>query len=433
MVGVVGFVLSRFLGGSSPQPVAETPTQEEEAGVGRQVVPGEEVVLQYWGLWEPEEVMSDILADFERQNPGVRVDYVQQSSRDYRERLQTAIAAGQGPDVFRFHASWTPMLRAELAPIPSSVISGSEFGETFYPVASQQLQSGGQVVGVPLMYEGLALIYNTEIFQTANLDPPSTWAELQTVARQLTIRTSGGGIERAGAALGNTSNVEHFSDILALLMLQNNADFANPNSPEARDALRFYTNFATGSNPVWGSDLPMSSVAFAREDVAMIFAPSWRILEILTMNPDVPIGVAPVPQLSDERIAWASYWAEGVSARSQHQELAAELVGFLAEPEVLRQFYDAASQVRYFGEIYPRQDMADELADDPLVGAYLQDAPYAQSWYLNSYTHDNGLNDQIIKYYEDAVNAIVGGSRPDDVLTTLDQGTQQVLRQYVAD
>ena len=50
---------------------------------------------------------------------------------------------------------------------------------------------------------------------------------------------------------------------------------------------------------------------------------------------------------------------------------------------------------------------------------------------MSSFTHDNGINDQIIKYYEDAVTAIaVDGKKATSVQTTLDAGVSQVLRQY---
>src|SRR5690606_40319838 len=106
----------------------------------------------------------------------------------------------------------------------------------------------------------------------SDLTPPTTWAELRTLASQLTVR-SGNQIQRGGLAIGNASNVEHYGDIIGLLMLQNGADPAVPTSPEARDALLFYTNFAK-VDQVWDENLPSSPVAFARGDAAMMFAPS---------------------------------------------------------------------------------------------------------------------------------------------------------------
>lgn len=445
---VVVFVLSRFLGGSSSSPTSGGSSGSTTAGQsGGSTNPadgsgstgstdsnqaaqpvGEPVVLEYWGLWEPNEVMDAVLRDFESKNPGVTVSYVQQNHRDYRVRLQTAIASRSGPDVFRFHGSWVPMLTQELAPVPSSVLTSSDFESAFYPVAAQQLSYNGQFVGVPTMYDGLVLYYNKDIFATAGVSPPKTWAELRTIANTLTIKT-GGEIERGGMAIGTANNVEHFADILALLMVQNGADLNKPSSAEARDALLFYTNFAT-KDGVWNSSMPSSTVAFARGDVAMMLAPSWRGLEVSAINPDLSYGTVPVPQLSEQRIAWATYWAEGVNTFGENQQQAWNLVKHLSSSAGQQMLYASQSQARAFGTPYARIDLADSLADHPVLSSVLEDAPYATGWYMSSYTHDAGINDQIIKYYEDAINGVLAGESITDVLTTASQGVSQVLQQY---
>lgn len=440
IVGVIGFILSRFLGGGSATPITSTPTTPNQPAAsvapntntsqaGRTSVPSTQTTLTYWGLWEPNEVLATVFQDFEAANPGVKVNYVKQSHKDFRDRLQNGIASTNGPDVFRYHASWVPMLANELAPMPSSVMSATEYQQTFYPVTTKQLQVNGQIVGIPLMYDGLALYYNQEIFKTAGVQPPTTWAELRTLASQLTVRSSAGKIERGGLAIGTTSNVEHFSDILGLLMLQNGADLTKPTSSEARDALTFYTNFAK-TDKVWDSTLPASTVAFARGEVAMMFAPSWRAHEVKALNPSLQFGITSLPKLGSSKTSWASYWAEGVNNKSKNKDVAWKLLEYMSSKDVMKKMYSEQSKVRAFGEPYSRVDLASELASDPLVSPYLKDAPNADSWYLNSATHDNGINDQIIKYYEDAINAVVAGKAPDEALTTVDQGTSQVLRQY---
>ncbi|MFH1967586.1 MAG: extracellular solute-binding protein [Patescibacteria group bacterium] len=435
LLAIIIFVASKLMGGSAPSSGlapggqgtnGDTTSQAQPAG--RVEVPTDQATLEYWGLWETEDGMSSILADFERENPGIKVTYTKQSNRDYRERLQTALASGNGPDLFRFHASWSPMLQTELAPMPSSVFSATQFKETFYPVASAQLTMNGQIYGVPLMYDGLVLYYNREIFETAGVEPPATWAELRTLAKKLTVKSSDG-IERGGLAIGNASNVDHFSDILAVLMLQNGADLSNPNSPETRDALLFYTNFIK-SDGVWSEQLPTSTVAFARGEVAMMFAPSWRAFEIQSINPELDFATTTLPQLSKTRIAWANYWVEGVSSVSKHQSQAWKLLKYLSSDNSLQKMYSVQSQTRTFGEPYSAVSLADTLIDQPVLISVLADAPYAKGWYLSSSTGDNGINDQLINYYKDAVNAILAGKSSSDVLTTLEQGTSQVLRQY---
>lgn len=420
------FLVTRVFGNRNEPTV--TPSQ---TGAAQNAAPSKQVTLNYWGLWETSEVLEDVLEDFETTNPGVKVNYIKQSHKDYRERLQTAVASGNGPDLFRFHASWTPMLSSELAPLPQSVMSASDFKSTFYPVAADQLQIDGQIVGIPLMYDGLALYYNKEILRIAGEEPPRTWAQLRTLATKLTIRSSSK-IERAGLAAGNSTNVEHFSDIIGLLLLQNGADPSDPTSTEARDALLFYTNFIN-KDDVWDGSLPSSTVAFARGDVAMMLAPSWRAHEVKAINPSLEFGITSSPQLADEKLSWASYWAEGVSSKSQNKDEAWQLLKFLSSADVQKKLYSSQSQIRSFGEIYSRVDLADELADDELVSAFLSDAPSAQGWYISSFTHDSGLNDLLIKYYEDAITAVLAGKQITDVQETLDQGTRQILRQYGAD
>lgn len=436
ILGVVGFFLFNSSNSSSSSSTSSTTKTGGEAATGAAAKPAKQTTLIYWGLWEPTEVMEQVIAEFESAHPEYKIDYRKQSHKDYRERLQTAIASGNGPDLFRFHASWVPMLQDELTSVPTNVISPSDFQKNYYPVAKEQLTLDNKIVGVPLMYDGLSLYYNKEMLQAANVEPPKTWAELKALADSLTVPSNKaergrGTLQRAGLAIGNATNVEHFSDIFGLLVLQNGGDLAEPNSTEVRDALLFYTNFVK-EDKVWSDAMPSSTVAFARGDVAMMFAPSWRALDIKAMNPDLDFGVAPLPQLSDERLTWASYWAEGVNAKSKNQAGAWTFLQFLSQAENLEKFYSAASQARAFGEPFPRTDMASALSTDPILGALLSDAPAAKSWYLNSFTHDNGLNDQLIKYYGDAINATLDGTTIEEVLEKLDAGVTQVLRQYNA-
>lgn len=425
---VILFIIMRLLGGRK-QSQSVSPSTTSDTSGQQTVSPSKQVTLTYWGLWEDEDVITPVLKEFEQSNPGVLVNYVKQSYKDYRERLQTAISSGRGPDVFRFHASWTPMLANELAPIPTSVMSASQFKSEFYPIASEQLQLNGQYVGIPLMYDGLMLYYNKEALATANAQPPQTWSELRELAVKLTIRSSDG-IERAGLAIGNASNVDHFSDIIGLLLYQNGADLSDPTSKEALEALIFYSNFEK-TDKVWSSELPPSTIAFARGDVAMMFAPSWRVHEITKLNPSLNFATAPVPKLGSQDITWASYWAEGVNVQSENSEEAWSLLKFLSSSETMQKLYSQESQTRAFGEPFSKPALA-TTATSPYLEALYTDAPNAKSWYLNSLTHDNGINDLMINYYADAINSLLSGEDSETVGTTLRSGVSQILRQYTS-
>jgi len=387
-----------------------------------------EITLTYWGLWEPDQVLSQVIAAYQKDHPHIKINYVFQSPRDYRERLASAFAQGKGPDIFRFHATWVPMFKNDLSPLPAKVMDAATFEATFYPVARQDLRLGTSYVGIPLEIDTLGLFVNEEIFEAASKTPPTTWDELRKTAIDLTV-TSNGKIQVAGVALGRTENVDHWPDILALMMLQNGADLSRPQGNLAEDALTFFTLFPKVDG-VWDQTLPPSTIAFANGKLAMYFGPSWEVFEIKKINPKLRFRVLPVPQLEGTNIAWASYWAEGVSKKSAHQEEAWEFLKYLSQKETLQKLYQSASQIRAFGEPYARTDMANLLLGDDLVGAFIKQAPIARSWYLCSRTFDNGLNDKMIKYFGDAVNAVNAGKSAKEALETTAAGVAQVFSQY---
>lgn len=398
----------------------------------RGILSNKEVTLTYWGLWEPVGVMETVIAEYQKDHPKIKINYSQESPQDYRERLQSAFARGEGPDIFRFHNTWLSMLRNELAALPAGMLKE----EDYYPVVTGNLKIGDRFYGVPLMIDTLALFINDDIFRAAGKTPPATWEEFQKVALELTVRDERGRIQTAGAALGTAGNIDHWSDILGLMMLQNGVDMKKVDATigiDGRnlgvDALTFYTLFSRVYK-IWDETLPPSTLSFAGGKLAMYFGPSWRILNIKEANPDLNFRVLPVPQLPGANITWASFWAEGIWEKSENKQEAIEFLQYLSSKEVLEKLYQAQSLLRLFGEFYPRVEMAGLLSTNPLLAPFLSQAPQAQSWYLCSRTYDNGINDRIIKYFEDAVNSVNQGTSPKNALSTAAQGVNQLLSQY---
>lgn len=390
-----------------------------------------ETTITYWGLWENDATVQGVIADFQAAHPKIKVTYVKQSPRQYRERLQNAISRGQGPDVFRFHNTWIPMLRNDLSSAPESVMSVSEFSSAFYPVASADLVGGQSIYGMPVMIDGLGLYYNEDLFAAAGVAAPTTWEELLNIVPKLTVRNETT-ILTSAIALGTTGNVEHFSDIVGLMMMQNGARLSAPTGAQAEEALVFYRKFANPADPVftWSDAMDNSVYAFASGKVAMILAPSWRVFDIKQINPALRFRVVAVPQLPGNTVTWATYWAEGVSSKSKFQQEAWEFVKYLTSREATTKLYLEAAKTRLFGEPYARVELGSTLLDDPYVGAYIKQAQTAKSFPLASRTFDNGINDKLIKYMEDAINTLGQGTAPTAALETAANGFRQVLGSY---
>lgn len=394
---------------------------------------GGPVTLTYWGLWEPEAVYNQVIADYQRSHPNVTIKYQKQSPISYRDRLTGAIASESGPDIIRIHNSWLPMLKNSLAAAPESTYSFSAFKNTFYPVHSQDLIFQNKVYALPLEIDTLGLYINEDIFRNGGAEIPTDWDEFLAAARKLTVRDSSGRIKTAGAAMGTASNVDHWPEILALMMLQAGVDLnTQVDSDDAAQALGFYSAFATGEK-IWDETLDNSTLAFANGQLAMYFGPSWRFFDIQAVSPDLNFRVLPVPQLTGgSPVNYASYWAEAVSKKSRNPAVAWDFLKYLSSKEVLTKIYSAQSQLRSFGEPYPRKDMAPLLTPDSPVGLFVAAVPTAQSWYLASATADGdtGINSRLNNYFADAINSMLRGSDARSVLATVQQGISQVLEQY---
>ncbi len=394
--------------------------------------------LTYWGLWEDAPVFGALIGEFQKTHSNIKINYTKQSPQQYRERLQAALARGEGPDLFRFHNTWVPMFTNDLSPMPVSIYSAAQFDQTFYPVAKSDLKIGSNYYGIPLEIDGLVVLYNDDILKAANVTAPANWEDFRNAALKLTVKDTNGRIQTGGVALGSADNIEHFSDILALMMLQNGTNLKDPLGPCvdpsttscATDSLLFYRKFAEIPNNTWDDTLDNSIVAFAGSKVAFIFAPTWEILTIKQINPNINLKVAPMPQLPGVTVNWGSYWVEGVSKRSKNQAAAWEFLKFLSSKESLTKLYTEEAKGRFFGEPYSRVDLASSLSSDPYLGPLIQEAPTMKSFSLASDTKDNGIDDEMIKYLLDAVNSLKQGGSPQSALDTASKGFKQVLTKY---
>jgi len=393
---------------------------------------GGTVTLKYWGLWESSKTMQGIISDFERENPNIKVEYARQDIKQYRERLLTRINNGTGPDIFRFHNTWYPMLSGVLLPLPSDVISKSDFSKNFYPVVQKDLVKNGAIYGIPLEVDTLSLFINTQLLSSAGLNPPTNWVDFINDARIMTTKDENGKIKVAGAGLGTYDNITHASDIVSMLFLQNTVDPNNLQASSARgaDALSFYSSFATDANNVWDNTLDPSILAFSKGNLAMYFGYSWDYFNIKLQSPNLTFEIVPVPQLPDRSVAMASYWVEGASVKSTHQKEAFLFLKYLSRKDVVEKLYADEAKERPFGEPYARIDLADTLKQNQNVYTFVSQAPYASSSFFADSTFDNGLNQQSNTYLGNAVNSMLNGSSPQSAFDTLSQGVLQVLHKY---
>jgi len=396
-----------------------------------------EVTLSYWGIREDEEIIS-VISDFEKENPNIKVIYSKQDPTDYREKLSTRIENGTGPDIFKFHNSWFPLLANELLPLPQEVIDKKQFMDSFYEVSQRDLIRSGAIYGIPSEVDTLALFINTKIFSDASselgttIEPPSTWQDFIDSSVSLTKKDESGKIVIAGAALGTFENITNAPDIISLLFAQNGVDFDNLEAYEDKiaDALTFYTNFSLIETNVWDSTLEPSINEFSQGKLAMFFGYARDYFEIKKKNPDLAFKIVAVPQLlasSNRNIA--SYWVGGVSAKSKNQKEALLFMKYLAKKETAQKLFEEQSKARSIGMPPGNKNIAQELRNTG-INVFVDQANTAVSSAFVDGLPPNGLNDILNNILKDAVGEILDRGSAESAARSLLEGYSQVMSQF---
>lgn len=404
------------------------------------------VFLKVMGFWEPK-VFNTLKKQFQEKNPQITIEYEQKDPKRYFANLKVDLATSRTPDVFWWHSGWGPELEQYLASLPPEILSSSDYEKTYYPVTKIDMKQKGSYRGIPLEIDGLALLYNKNIFSSKNFsEVPKTWLTLrENYLAPLTLKNDKQ-IFSSAIALGSIVNVENYPEIVGLFLLQNGVNFTDKGilnlykeknttvNNLAIDAVNFYYSF-TKKNKTWDNTLPNSIEAFAKGKTAMILLPAYKIqaleAELKKNNLKLNYGVDPVPQLPDAQpVTWGSYWSLGVSNTSLEKEASWKLVKFLSEVDSLRTVYKMETEMKGFGRAYPRVDMAKEQTTNPYLAAYLTQAPYAKSWLLNSDTYDNGLNDNVVAEFKKALAKIENGGTTGEVLKKLNSDLNPILKKY---
>lgn len=391
------------------------------------------ITLAYWGLWEDQEIFAAVIALYQQKNPNITVNYQKMSPTDYREKLLSRSKIEQGPDIFRFHNTWLPEISDVAAALPAKIMSNEEFEKTFYKIHQSDLKIGNFYYGLPLEIDGLVLVYNDDLFKKIGIaTPPTNWDEMTEIVNKFSQAVDKDGRPITPAiALGTVSNVDHFSDILGLLIVQNGGSIKKIDSPEAAGALESYRKFAEEPNKIWTEDYPPSTTAFIQEKVAMIIVPSWQILTIKNANPDIKLKVAAIPSVPSARpVSLANYWIEGVSRYGKNQQEAWKFLRYLVEKDTLTKLFETQAKTRLFGEPYSRVDMSSLLLAHQYLGPVIKQADYYVSAPVVSRTYDNGLNDEIVTYLGNAVNETMQAVSYSQALVTAKKGIDQVFARY---
>ncbi|MGI6347604.1 MAG: ABC transporter substrate-binding protein [Patescibacteria group bacterium] len=379
------------------------------------------VTLNYWRVFDGQDDFAEIIQRYNAQHPYVTINYRKLRYDEYEEALLNAFAEDRGPDIFSIHNTWMRKYESKLEPLPSQTtmiyqvsqgtikkelvaekrvipsINLKELKQNFVDVVYSDVVINNKIYGLPLSVDTLAMYYNQDLLDASGVvEVPQYWNnDFQQTVKKITKLDLKGNILQSGVALGTARNIERFSDILSVLMIQNGAimmsdsgqilfntvpaNSQNKNYNPGQMALRFYNDFADPVKEVysWNTDFPNSIDAFASGQVAIIFAYSYHLPIIKSKAPKLNFLIAPLPQIegSISPINFANYWVEVVSKKSKYKNEAWNFIQYMTRAEQAKTYLDKTKKPTALRSLISEQkkDLDLEVFADQVLTA--------RSWY----------------------------------------------------
>jgi ABC-type glycerol-3-phosphate transport system substrate-binding protein len=246
------------------------------------------------------------VAQFEAANPGISVRGVQYQWLP--ATFAAKLASGTLPTVFIVPFTDGRSLgdNGQLANL-TKYAQAEPYYKDFNPsVIAEGIDSKKQVVAIPEAAYAQALSYNRQLFSEAGLDPnkpPTTWAQLEADAKQISQRTGKTGYSEMGAS-DNTAGwiLTTVTDALGGRMetgigTHAKATFDNPQAVQALNMLHSmrWSDNSMGAN--FGLSWGTSNQSFASGQVGMFISGSdvyTNMVQADNINPSI-YGLAPIP------------------------------------------------------------------------------------------------------------------------------------------
>jgi multiple sugar transport system substrate-binding protein len=346
--------------------------------------------VEFWAMGREGEVVAQLLPEFERAHPGIRVSVHELPWTGAHAKLLTAFVGEATPDVAQLGNTWIPELAElhALAPL-GPLVARSEAvqpADYFRGIWDTNLIDG-VLYGVPWYVDTRLLFYRSDLARQAGFDaPPADWDGWRRMLAALKERA---GPERYSILLP----LNEFEPLTALALqqadplLRDGGTRGNFESPGFLKALGFYVQmFQRGWAPPV-SDTQISNVwdEFGRGYFACYISGPWNIGEFERRLPPERRGdwmTAPLPGPDGPGASTAGGSSLVIFAGSRRKAQAWQLIEYLSRPEVQERFYALT------GDLPPRRTAwrLPALAGDPYAKAFREQlerakpAPKVPEW-----------------------------------------------------
>lgn len=313
----------------------ETPSSNQSTGKDQ------DVTLTLFHRWPNEPFkgyFDSVIAEFEEQNPGVKIKVVSALNDEYKQKINVVLGNDNPPDIY---FTWVgeyanKFIRGGKAlDMTPYVQEDKAWSDQIIPSTLKPFTLDNKVYGVPVLMDVRMMAYNKEVFNKLGLQPPNTWTEFIQVMDK--IKASGliplglGNKEPWNGGLYITTLNQRLvgPDVLAKDNNQATGEFTDPAYVEALKKLQELTPYI--------NEHPN---ALSREEERNMFV-NGRIAMM-------PLHTIEFPYVKDAKFEWGTFnfpsieGAKGdpsvitgapegfmISSKTQHPEEAMKFLKFL--------------------------------------------------------------------------------------------------------
>lgn len=291
----------------------------------------------FWSEPSQKELLQARIAEFEAQNPGIKVELIDMNWGNGKDKLFSMFNSGQAPDVIELGSDWVAQFASEGVLLDLTSMPGDSLGrftkEFLTPGTwDHVVYARPWFVGTQAMYVNKGLLKEAGVEEGAF----KTWDDVLNAGDQVSAKFKESSPPRFG--FGAAVNDEHrvYKRILSLFW-SNGGEVLDPsgtphlNSPENIEALELYLTLAR--NGRFDQQRQIDQL-FLKGDIAFWISGSWLMGQITKENPDLDYVVMPLPSFG-EKPAYSFGGGEflAIDSKTKQKEGARKLVSFLTSPD----------------------------------------------------------------------------------------------------
>ncbi|MFD0619577.1 ABC transporter substrate-binding protein [Paenibacillus sp. GCM10027629] len=297
-------------------------------------------------LTSPErtEVLKKMLAEFEQQNPGIKVELISPPLQNADTKIATMLAAKEDLDVLEVRDITAKQFVTNQ--FIEDLKSYTSKWENYKTLNDSAKMSANYINNTPYyipygLYQKI-LFYRKDWFDAKGMTPPATWQEVYEKGKALTDPAQ----NRYGYAYRGGAGGDNFTLMITQAF---NADQINPDdsmflkdgktifsTPESKQAMDLFTKIYQEASPKDSTNWAFSETvesfvsgvtAMLINDPDVIAVTKEKMKEGTWATAPIPLG----PTGKAPRFVGAAGW--GMTSYSKHKEEAWKLIEFLSNPD----------------------------------------------------------------------------------------------------